>query len=210
MHKSWNAGRGSRHLLSMKFPWSMVHCLTRGDSTYPPAKQRSLWWHSVLSGDFFQLPPVPNRDGDKTIPPTFAFDSKTWESCMGHPVTLTRVFRQKDQAFVDILNAMRFGKIDNLDAFKALEREVKYTDGIDPTELLSTRAEVDRVNNSRLDKLPGECQTYLAMEYRGINSKGERVSQEQMGKLLDRLVVPKLIRLKVCLLPRFTTLTNFN
>lgn len=27
----------------------------------------------------------------------FAFDSKTWETCIGPPVMLTRVFRQKDQ-----------------------------------------------------------------------------------------------------------------
>ncbi|KAJ7275431.1 PIF1-like helicase-domain-containing protein [Mycena haematopus] len=34
-----------------------------------------------------------------------------------------------------LLNAMRFGKIENVQAFTALAREVKYTDGIQPTEL---------------------------------------------------------------------------
>ncbi|KAJ7102320.1 P-loop containing nucleoside triphosphate hydrolase protein [Mycena belliarum] len=53
----------------------------------------------VLSGDFFQLPPVPNRQDNVIIPPTFAFDSKTWNACIGNPITLTRVFRQKDQGF---------------------------------------------------------------------------------------------------------------
>ncbi|KAJ7101013.1 hypothetical protein C8R43DRAFT_907325, partial [Mycena crocata] len=115
-----------------------------------------------------QLPPVPNRVGDKIITPIFAFDSKTWESCIGHPVILTQVFRQKDQGFVELLNAMRFGKIENVGAFTALAREVKYTDGIEPTELLSTRAEVDTSNNSRLAKLEGDCQTYQAMQYAGI------------------------------------------
>jgi hypothetical protein len=53
-------------------------------------------------GDFFQLPPVPNRIGDKVITPTFAFDAKAWGPCIGHPVTLTRVFRQKDQGLYQI------------------------------------------------------------------------------------------------------------
>jgi len=98
---------------------------------------------------------------------------------------------------VDLLNAMRFGKIENAAAFQALAREVKYSDGIQPTELLSRRDEVDRANYSRLNQLPGTCESYLAMEYAGLNSKGERVGQQQMEKLLERLVVPKTIRLKV-------------
>jgi hypothetical protein len=40
-------------------------------------------------------------------------------------------------AFVDMLNAMRFGRLDlkTTEAFKALSRKVIYTDGIEPTEL---------------------------------------------------------------------------
>ncbi|KAJ7462772.1 hypothetical protein B0H11DRAFT_1735006, partial [Mycena galericulata] len=111
-------------------------------------------------------------------------------------------------AFVDILNAMRFGNIHNLDAFKALARTVEYTDGIEPTELLSTRSEVETVNTSRLNKLPGNCQSYLAMQYPGVNSRGERVSIEQMERLLDRLVVPKSIQLKVCFIVPLTRLID--
>lgn len=40
--------------------------------------------------------------------------------------------------FVDMLNAMRFGNLDEniVQAFKRLDRRVEYTDGIEPTELL--------------------------------------------------------------------------
>ncbi|KAJ7814140.1 hypothetical protein B0H14DRAFT_2376273, partial [Mycena olivaceomarginata] len=151
----------------------------------------------VVSGDFLQLPPVPNRIGDEIITPVFAFDAQTWKKCIGRPVTLTRVFRQKDQTFINLLNAMRFGKIEDPEPFMALAREVKYTDGIQPTELLSRRDEVELVNNSRLDQLPGDCETYQAMDIAGRNSKNQRVTPEQMEKLLDRLVVPKTIGLKV-------------
>ena len=52
----------------------------------------------MLSGDFCQLPPVPGRDATgKQVVPKFAFDAESWDACVGPPVTLTRVFRQKDQ-----------------------------------------------------------------------------------------------------------------
>ncbi|KAK7064560.1 P-loop containing nucleoside triphosphate hydrolase protein [Favolaschia claudopus] len=153
----------------------------------------------VLSGDFFQLPPVPNRNGDEIIPPTFAFDARTWNTCIDRPMILNRVFRQKDQTFVNLLNAMRFGKMENLEPFRALARTVEYTDGIKPTELLSRRDEVDRVNITRLNDLPGNCETYQAHDMAGLNSKNERISTQQMDKLLERLVVPKSIGLKVML-----------
>ncbi|KAF8213487.1 hypothetical protein K438DRAFT_1096609 [Mycena galopus ATCC 62051] len=92
---------------------------------------------------------------------------------------------------------MRFGKIENVEAFTALAREVKYTDGIQPTELLSRRDEVERVNNKRMDQLPGGCETYEALDVPGRNSKDEPVTRDQMEKLLDRLVVPKSVKLKV-------------
>lgn len=52
-------------------------------------------------------------------------------------VTLTKVFRQKDESFVKMLNAMRFGQVDShtVDEFKKLARAVEYTDGIGPTQL---------------------------------------------------------------------------
>lgn len=90
------------------------------------------------------------------MPVTFAFDAKTWNTCVGRPITLTKVFRQKDQSmgthpllrsrllipifflgFIDMLNAMRLGQLDQATAveFHALKRSVTYDDGIAPTEL---------------------------------------------------------------------------
>jgi hypothetical protein len=39
--------------------------------------------------------------------------------------------------------------------------------------------------------------TYEAVERPGIDSNGKRVSIETMGRLLERLIVPKSIQLKV-------------
>ncbi|KAK1751874.1 PIF1-like helicase-domain-containing protein [Echria macrotheca] len=48
----------------------------------------------VITGDFFQLPPVP--DGDKQRSVKFAFDAATWKLSIDHTIGLTEVFRQKD------------------------------------------------------------------------------------------------------------------
>lgn len=46
----------------------------------------------VITGDFFQLPPVTK--GQKT--PKFAFEADNWAKCIKRTVNLTQVFRQKD------------------------------------------------------------------------------------------------------------------
>ncbi len=49
----------------------------------------------VITGDFFQLPPVPDYD-NKSRGVKFAFDAGTWSTAINHTIGLTEVFRQKD------------------------------------------------------------------------------------------------------------------
>lgn len=46
----------------------------------------------VITGDFFQLPPVP--DNGKVA--KFSFDAATWNTSIEHTIGLSQVFRQKD------------------------------------------------------------------------------------------------------------------
>ena len=87
----------------------------------------------MVTGDFFQLPPVTKHNKS----PTFAFEAATWNETVSASVNLTKVFRQRDQTFVDMLNEMRFGKMSSasIARFAGLKREIYYTDGIEPTEL---------------------------------------------------------------------------
>lgn len=48
----------------------------------------------IVTGDFFQLPPVTKGGGQ----PKFCFDAETWPETMGLSVNLTKVFRQKDES----------------------------------------------------------------------------------------------------------------
>lgn len=47
----------------------------------------------VITGDFFQLPPVPDHN---TRDAKFAFEAATWNTSIDHTIGLTEVFRQKD------------------------------------------------------------------------------------------------------------------
>ena len=103
----------------------------------------------VVTGDFFQLPPVNKGNG----PTKFCFDSPAWKSCISHTVNLSQVFRQKDTGvlwkriacsaecwteFIDMLNEMRFGVLSTKSTarFQQLSRKPTYpADGIEPTEL---------------------------------------------------------------------------
>ena len=111
----------------------------------------------VLSGDFFQLPPVPEQSFNRKVPATYAFNAESWGRCISRPIFLRKVFRQKedgkhwqsssstflqrsltlDTAFVRILSNMRRGHVtpEDVERLKALSRKIIYPDGIEPSEL---------------------------------------------------------------------------
>ncbi|PHH84384.1 hypothetical protein CDD83_2022 [Cordyceps sp. RAO-2017] len=143
----------------------------------------------IITGDFFQLPPVPDQDrrreGIK-----FAFDAATWTTSIDHTIGLTQVFRQRDPQFAGMLNEMRLGKISQSteEAFKSLARPLKFDDGVDSAELYPTRAQVDGSNERRLRELPGQLHRYEAAD------SGEPAIRD---KLLGNMMAPKSLDLKI-------------
>ena len=87
----------------------------------------------VVTGDFFQLPPV--NKGSAAV--KFAFEADMWSQTIKKTFNLTKVFRQRDPEFVDMLNEMRFGRLSDrsIAKFKSLSREIIYEDGLGATEL---------------------------------------------------------------------------
>ena len=103
----------------------------------------------VITGDFFQLPPVP--DYGKAA--KFAFDAATWKTSINHTIGLTQVFRQKDPGsfglivvvvylltgtvFANMLNEMRLGKLSqkSIATFHSLSRKLNFQDDFEATEL---------------------------------------------------------------------------
>ncbi|CAG8747072.1 5094_t:CDS:2, partial [Acaulospora colombiana] len=121
----------------------------------------------------------------------FAFHANTWKECVDHTFNLTRVFRQKDQDFVEMLNEMRFGRLSqkSIQAFMARSRPLP-NDGIEPTELFPRREDVDRANKERLDRLEGESYTYNAQD-------GGLADERSRNTMLNNFMAPKSLLLKV-------------
>lgn len=59
----------------------------------------------LVVGDFLQLPPVVRGSNDVH----FAFESEAWELMAFEKVELTHIYRTDDVAFIDLLNHVRFG-----------------------------------------------------------------------------------------------------
>jgi len=58
----------------------------------------------VVTGDFFQLPPVP--DGGKLV--KFAFEANTWNTSVDHTIGLTQIFRQKDPGMARLFKHFKY------------------------------------------------------------------------------------------------------
>ena len=119
----------------------------------------------VMVGDLFQLPPIvteATRELFKSLyesPKFFSADALTQSEF--YAVELTKAFRQVDQEFVDLLAKIREGR--NLTtAINKLNSTCKITDNPSPgTITLSPRhADIERVNNERLKRLPGNVKVF--------------------------------------------------
>jgi len=62
----------------------------------------------LVVGDFLQLPPVVRGCGEVK----FAFESPAWSLFAFTKIELTHIYRTDDIAFIKLLNAVRFGHID--------------------------------------------------------------------------------------------------
>lgn len=143
----------------------------------------------VITGDFFQLPPVP----DSGRAARFAFDAGTWCTSIEHTIGLHQVFRQKDPVFAGMLNEMREGRLTpaSIAQFRKLDRPLAATDeNIEATELFPTRQEVDRANQIRMNQLQGQIYSFDAKDGGTVTDK------EKRDKLLQSCMVGETIHLK--------------
>jgi hypothetical protein len=106
----------------------------------------------VLVGDFFQLPPIA-RGGSSA---SFAFDSRVWTDLNPVMCYLTEQHRQDDPSFVEVLTAIRSGEADHMTVSTILARETEADEELgDVPRLFTHNVDVDRLNQERLDQLPG-------------------------------------------------------
>ena len=116
----------------------------------------------ILSGDFFQLPPVKPEG-----PYRFVFQHPEWEKGIHCAYILKHVYRTTDALFTEVLGRVR--SADHTEEDVAILRtrlgaSIPEAEdlGILPTRMYSHRGDVDGYNRQELDKLPGTAHTVVA------------------------------------------------
>ncbi|XP_041009315.1 ATP-dependent DNA helicase PIF1-like [Juglans microcarpa x Juglans regia] len=119
----------------------------------------------VVSGDFFQLPPVFGHQNSSGK--VFAFEADCWNASFDMQLELTEIFRQSDARFVKMLQGIRRGDCDPQD-LEVLEQLCSRTesDELDPSvvQLYPLKEDVRRVNETRMESFSEAATTYLASD----------------------------------------------
>jgi ATP-dependent exoDNAse (exonuclease V) alpha subunit len=139
----------------------------------------------VISGDFFQLPPVSKEFKEKR----FAWQSQVWKYLELKSCYLQEKFRQDDDRLIKILDEIRTGEVSKtshelLDSCfnRALNKEFTAT------KLYTHNIDVDRINLEELEKLEGKSQFFK------YTSKGSAKNIEKVFKsalVLEELTLKK-------------------
>lgn len=139
----------------------------------------------ILSGDFFQLPPVSSENK----PVQFIHSSRSWEEMDLRVCYLESQFRQDDEAFLRILNDIRGNAVDE-DTYETLKERfhVEMDDSVVPTKLYTHNADVDQVNMWHLKQIE-EKQHLYKMSEKGI--------ERYANALKANCLAPEILPLKI-------------
>ena len=139
----------------------------------------------VISGDFFQLPPVSKERKEKR----FAWQSPAWKALELQTCYLQEKFRQDDARLIQILDDIRVGSIsESSEKLLAERHEKELTSHFTPTKLYTHNVDVDRINLAELEKLPGTAKLFI------YESKGSQKNIEKIFKsslVLEELALKK-------------------
>jgi ATP-dependent exoDNAse (exonuclease V) alpha subunit len=139
----------------------------------------------IMSGDFFQLPPI-NR-GDSRAG-GFVVHSEVWKELDPTVCYLQEQHRQDDQELLDILNALRAGEIRRHHAEQLLARvDQSPPEDMVLTELHTVNIDVDRLNEVKLAELGGDELFY---------TQTTTGSENYVENLQRSVLAPATLRLK--------------
>jgi len=164
----------------------------------------------VFSGDFFQLPPVGDKDESDTQ--RFCFESEDWNTVFRPhcQIQLIKIFRQTDEIYSTILNQIREGKIRRKSNDLLLEyvgRPFAADLVAEPTKLFPTRAKVENINNTKMSALQSDEKEFKIKYLKDLEmTRAERVTrceytdkdiQMELEFLANNLICEKEMKLKV-------------
>ena len=138
----------------------------------------------VISGDFFQLPPISKEPKEKR----FAWQSSSWKELKLETCYLQEKFRQDDSRLIDILDDIRSGNISEKTNVELDARiNISLSESFKITQLYTHNTDVDRINIAKLNNLEGREKLFI------YESKG---SAKNIDKIFKSSLVLEELRLK--------------
>lgn len=142
----------------------------------------------VFIGDFLQLPPVATKEEINVYPAKgqYCFESKVWEDLNLKTVYLSKIYRQNDVKFCNILNNFRQGCLTFNDINDIKNRHISPNLVENKLHLYSRKAQVKNYNKQQLDKIKSKEFYYEAQDK--IDSKLAKNSETKkiLWKRLDK------------------------
>jgi len=144
----------------------------------------------LVVGDFLQLPPVVRGYGEVC----FAFESEAWKSFAFEKVELTHIYRTDDKKFIELLNHVRFGFIDesihnNLNEFiRPLPEDLSQF-----TFLFGKNASSARHNKTQLEFIDNE----LFVKEAHIVKHKKSTKDYEIERFMDDARIEKELNLKI-------------
>ena len=153
-------------------------------------KQADFQGSLLVVGDFLQLPPVVRGYGEVK----FAFESLAWQRFAFETIELTHIYRTDDMEFISLLNAVRFGKIDEAvhnklnDYIKPLPNDLSAF-----TFLFGKNISAQRHNKMQLEFIDEE----LISKEAQIVKHSKTVSEREVERFMEDARIEKELQIKV-------------
>lgn len=120
----------------------------------------------LFIGDLYQLSPVAKPDEWAVMQAyyesPFFFHAKVMEEAKPLNIELTKIYRQNEQTFIDLLNNIRQGKVTNND-LDLLDSRLKHQKIEGAITLTTHNQKADSINEHELSMLPGQAYRFKAI-----------------------------------------------
>jgi len=139
----------------------------------------------IMSGDFFQLPPINRGDARAG---SFVVNADVWQELDPVICYLEEQHRQDDTQLIEILNAIRAGDVRRTHAELLLSRTEVYPDDLERlTELHTVNVDVDILNEAKLADIDADEISY---------EQSSTGSEQYIDTLQRSVLAPRTLRLK--------------
>lgn len=158
----------------------------------------------IFSGDFYQLPPVGQKEDPDTL--RFCFESADWFQVFSLDchVQLVKIFRQNDDVYVNMLNQIRKGFIKRKTAETLMSfvgRELEPGSDVIITEIYPIKRRVEYINSMKMEELTSKEKEYtmrlIQPEFDSGSRRSSSTVEQELNYIKSNIMCNPVLKLKV-------------